>query len=217
MLHAPRKAIQSAGRRCLAAVLVLAYVTTMLGVHWPESLARRGGSPYPCQGHQCGCRSAEECWSHCCCFTPGQRLAWAAANRVDPPAELNDALLAEDDADDLDHLAADEHSDRDHDHHSLPTCCRHHHAANVVAAAEPVAQSKKTPGHGFEKAKCHGISTLWVTSGAAAPPAAPLAWSFDWTIAGQVPPYCCSAAAVSMLPAVPPPRSDERLVKTAAV
>ena len=57
------------------------------------------GRPYPCQGHQCGCRSAEECWSHCCCFTPSQRLAWAAANRVDPPAELNDALLAEDDAD----------------------------------------------------------------------------------------------------------------------
>src|SRR5207244_2374733 len=33
----------------------------------------------------CGCRTAEECWRHCCCFSPEQRLAWAQDRGIQPP------------------------------------------------------------------------------------------------------------------------------------
>jgi hypothetical protein len=42
--------------------------------------------PFPCQHCACGCKNAEECWTHCCCFTPTQRAAWAKENGVTPPA-----------------------------------------------------------------------------------------------------------------------------------
>lgn len=42
---------------------------------------------FPCEGHGCGCASAGECWSACCCHTVEQRLAWALANGVRPPAD----------------------------------------------------------------------------------------------------------------------------------
>jgi hypothetical protein len=48
---------------------------------------------FPCRGGSCGCKSAEQCWTNCCCNTPSQRLAWAKKNQVTPPeyAVLEDA------------------------------------------------------------------------------------------------------------------------------
>ncbi len=42
--------------------------------------------PYPCQHSLCGCKSAEQCWTNCCCNTPLQRRAWALKHGVTPPA-----------------------------------------------------------------------------------------------------------------------------------
>lgn len=41
--------------------------------------------PFPCQHRACGCRSADQCWKRCCCFSNAQKVAWARANRVKPP------------------------------------------------------------------------------------------------------------------------------------
>ena len=41
--------------------------------------------PFPCQNRPCGCRSAEQCWKKCCCFTNSQKVAWAKANGVSLP------------------------------------------------------------------------------------------------------------------------------------
>ncbi|MDQ3331360.1 MAG: hypothetical protein M3552_12015 [Planctomycetota bacterium] len=46
------------------------------------------GGAFPCQGHGCGCQSANDCWFGCCCMSPAQRLAWAKANQIEPPAGL---------------------------------------------------------------------------------------------------------------------------------
>ena len=42
--------------------------------------------PFPCQHCGCGCKSAEQCWISCCCFTPSEKLAWAKRNGITPPA-----------------------------------------------------------------------------------------------------------------------------------
>lgn len=41
--------------------------------------------PFPCMNRPCGCRSAEECWKQCCCFTNVEKVAWAEANQVRIP------------------------------------------------------------------------------------------------------------------------------------
>ncbi len=55
-----------------------AMVAGWFGVVW--------SSPYPCQDHACGCASAHQCWTECCCHTEHERLVWAIEHGVLPPA-----------------------------------------------------------------------------------------------------------------------------------
>jgi hypothetical protein len=41
--------------------------------------------PYPCQGHGCGCSTALQCWTVCCCYGPEERQEWAKKRQVRPP------------------------------------------------------------------------------------------------------------------------------------
>mgnify|MGYP001241896662 CR=1 FL=1 len=78
--------------------MVAVYVFASIGImptpailaHWfggvvplPESAQR-----FPCDDHACGCVTASECWLHCCCHGPHQRLVWAVTHGVRPPAEV---------------------------------------------------------------------------------------------------------------------------------
>lgn len=49
-------------------------------------LGRLSAERYPCEDCGCGCASAMECWTHCCCHSEHQRLVWAIENGVAPPA-----------------------------------------------------------------------------------------------------------------------------------
>jgi hypothetical protein len=40
--------------------------------------------PFPCMDKPCGCATAEQCFTSCCCNTPAETLAWATAHRVEP-------------------------------------------------------------------------------------------------------------------------------------
>ena len=40
--------------------------------------------PFPCMDKPCGCATAEQCFTHCCCNTPAETLAWAKAHRIEP-------------------------------------------------------------------------------------------------------------------------------------
>jgi hypothetical protein len=59
----------------LPAIAVL--VTSWHGGHAPWNAASiSGGRSYPCEGHDCGCRSREGCLEHCCCYP--EHRAWRA-------------------------------------------------------------------------------------------------------------------------------------------
>jgi hypothetical protein len=129
-------------------------------------------------------------------------------------AVSGDALSAHDEDE---HLAADEPQHLDDHSPAAHSCCHKHADACAPAAAPGVKQSKKTEGQGFQTFKCHGISTLWVTTGAVAPTVVPVAWTMDWSIVGTVPAFRCSLSAVVFLPAVPPPRAAACRLASAAV
>jgi hypothetical protein len=205
MCFAPQKFALSTHRRGLTVVLALAYLMAMVGSPWPTSSATPGVTPFPCQGHRCGCQSAQQCWANCCCFTPQQRLAWAREHLVEPPAELVAAV-----ADHEEHPAAD-------DHRAGHSCCHKNAGACAVATSHGPLKDKKNDGPGFHAFKCHGIATLWVTTGAVAPSIIPPAWTFDWNVVGTVPTPRFSLSAVTFLPAVPPPRASGRLARIGAV
>ena len=49
---------------------------------WQMSL--EGVEDFPCRGHRCGCRSAQQCKTRCCCYTAVERAAWAVRNGQSP-------------------------------------------------------------------------------------------------------------------------------------
>lgn len=71
-------------------VLLAVYMVASLGV-LPSPRVVMGwfgqvsGERYPCEGCGCGCASATECWTHCCCHSEHERLVWAIENGVMPP------------------------------------------------------------------------------------------------------------------------------------
>jgi len=81
-----------------AALLAVLYAVVSVGV-LPSSamvvrwFGRVTFERFPCENCACGCASAHECWTACCCHTTPQRLAWAIREGVMPPdsAQFTDA------------------------------------------------------------------------------------------------------------------------------
>jgi len=72
---------------CLSVAFVLCAVLLPMPVSLRPSdgVEKDLSQPFPCQNRPCGCRSAEQCWKKCCCFTNSQKVAWAKANGVSLP------------------------------------------------------------------------------------------------------------------------------------
>ncbi len=211
----------SFARRSFIGLCVAAHLAITIGFPLPragENVAH--SEPFPCQHHQCGCRSAEQCWRSCCCLSTQEKLAWATQHGVTPPDYV---------------LAAAEMATRAHQSRA---CCEHSHERQTACNASscidtdphcrttntavgtspergsPVADgghSRKNPVAdwvlGIHAYKCQGLATLWVVSGALALPppllqapadSAPPIWRSDLMV--------CRWRAISKQPDVPPPR-----------
>jgi hypothetical protein len=79
-------------QQAVAALLLFSQMVCISGIPIAVGATRsRNGSSqsYPCWGHACGCATADECWQgDCCCFTLEEKLAWADANAIEPPAHV---------------------------------------------------------------------------------------------------------------------------------
>src|SRR5437763_16067679 len=67
----------------------------LCGLPLPSVSAKDVSSPFPCQQRRCGCMRAADCWSHCCCFSAGERLAWAREHEVEVPDSLVEQAQSE--------------------------------------------------------------------------------------------------------------------------
>ncbi|HWL08276.1 MAG TPA: hypothetical protein VNQ76_07725 [Planctomicrobium sp.] len=82
--------LRSGGRKLVCLLLLVSFFASFVplpgGSAAPANSSEKDRSqPFPCQNRPCGCRSAEQCWKKCCCFTNAQKLAWAEKNRVKVP------------------------------------------------------------------------------------------------------------------------------------
>ena len=88
--------------RAVTWLMLAAYVAIVSGVPLPiagsppeagspaaKRLADKDRSrPFPCMDKPCGCATAEQCFSNCCCNSPAELLAWAEAHHLDPATLL---------------------------------------------------------------------------------------------------------------------------------
>jgi hypothetical protein len=195
---------RSLAHRVCAALALICYLTTSMGFPLPSFASKPGGQAFPCQNHPCGCATAEECWTHCCCFTPDEHWAWAQANHVEPPSYAEPPRTEGWRTIRL----------RDRCAHENGSCCATPQADGACCRAKDSARAKpgkaSSPGHrwlvGFCSMKCRGGISHWIAIGAVAPPPRTLGWQMYWpalawlSLAGDHP------HPQTLLPLDPPPR-----------
>ncbi|GAA4431423.1 hypothetical protein [Bremerella cremea] len=81
--HSNAKA--SLGKRVITFILLATMVGWGSGISVPLPNFKDTSVPFMCQDHACSCRNAGNCWNHCCCFSRGEKIAWAQKQNVAPP------------------------------------------------------------------------------------------------------------------------------------
>jgi hypothetical protein len=174
-------------RRLVAGLALAAYVIASAGF-MPLPLLphkKKSGTPFPCQDHPCGCSSAEECWTHCCCFSVEERWAWAAAHRIEPPAY------------------AERPASSSHEAHK--SCCAAHASdrKSGVSDAAPLMR----PLVIVSAARCQDLHASWVSVSAVLPILPGAASQFDRSPSERVSYAGVSPILLSLVPPDPPPRA----------
>lgn len=94
-----RRLSQGTMRRLLSLVVTLGICAMVLPLPvtmlQQEPAEKESSEPFPCQNRPCGCRSAEQCWKKCCCFSNTQKIAWAKSNGVKVPDYVLAAAVKE--------------------------------------------------------------------------------------------------------------------------
>jgi hypothetical protein len=167
----------------------LVYLLAALEIPLPVFVHKISSQPFPCQDHACGCQTAEQCWSHCCCFTAEERWAWAREHNVEPPAYAERST--EKPADHGWNTA--KLRDRDRSTTTNSCCC----------TSEPTAPVKESSGRWITMMttwRCQGYSTLWISAGAVLT-VSPLTLSPDSAPPSRV---CLPSAHADKIPSTPP-------------
>lgn len=71
--------------RALTALLMISSLAlAQFGYPVWQVAAKKGDQPFPCQFSRCGCHTAEQCRTSCCCHSKQERVAWAVKRNIDP-------------------------------------------------------------------------------------------------------------------------------------
>jgi hypothetical protein len=186
-------------RKLCAALTLLAYVTTAAGLPISQLPPKDRSQPFPCMDHACGCRSAEDCRRHCCCYSAEEKQAWARTHGLESPCcgepqparGWNNVRLRDQEA------GKSKTS-------SGCAACRECETRSCAAPQSGRAPSGRTVS--VCALRCGGPSTLWVSVGAVLPPPALLTWVYYPVEAERL---CLAnrfAVALHPLPPDPPPR-----------
>jgi hypothetical protein len=217
----------SSAARAVSWLMLAAYVLVVSGVPLPfaGSLAATGSlaakrladkdrsRPFPCMDKPCGCATAEQCFSSCCCNTPAELLAWAEARGLDPstlmalgaraagarPAPATPSCCS----------SADE----------APTCCAASAAApsccEATAAAAPQQPADDLPsdvvaGPGISLKSmlaCGGILAGWSAATTSLPAPAVVCVERSTACCGRIVLADDVGTSIDPTPVAPPPRA----------
>jgi len=201
----------------------LLYLVVALGVPLPAPQAAEKdlSQPFPCMFSQCGCRTAEECWRHCCCHSLAERLQWARENHVQPPdyvlAEARAAGIQWSDDEPRDsHLTCRSDGGRYKGCSSAAAkgsccCCCSKCSAAENPNPNPIRKPDSKPHPRgvvlIAALACQGFGTDWISATISLPPPAPVHWTMAPGPVGRIEFGRDLFSPFSAPPPVPPPRS----------
>lgn len=192
-------------RRLIALVVMLSVFSSVIPIPFNFQSPIKGHSqPFPCQNRPCGCRTAEQCWKKCCCFTNTQKVAWAKACGVHPPQFVVAAANREQETRGC----------------ASRTCCskcsKHSSAAKQKTPASSVGKID-SPRHGKRDRhvtlvigvfaqECQGQGWGWHSLPWSVLPEGPACLIMEQSQPEHCPPISDSCPKRTLKPPVPPPR-----------
>jgi hypothetical protein len=197
------------GRRLCAGLVLVAFLATAAGLPSTAIPDKDRSLLYPCRNHLCGCRSADDCWRHCCCYSRDERLAWAADNGVTPPAAAAEspAVAAAPEGWNTPRLRDQTEGRTAAPAADCPECARGTRAAapDQPAACCRTAANPDPWRLALAAVHCRRPATVWVTTGAVVPPPRPT-WTAWAPLADSLSYPDVSGLTLSASPPDPPPR-----------
>jgi hypothetical protein len=203
--------------RTVACVALVGYLATAVGFPLPRLPQKDHTQPFPCQDHPCGCQTAEQCWRHCCCFSPEERFAWAAAHHIEPPSyaerpaaggwhtvRLRDQVVCAHCSDRQGRPAQESCCAKQHPEDS----CRAQESRPSAHGAKPTVPARVPWLLGMRAMSCQGASNVWLSIGAIVPPPTPLTWNELFPPAGWLCIGNTSPVLLPLIPPDPPPRTS---------
>jgi hypothetical protein len=182
------------------------YVFLLAGIPLPLPVEKDVSRPFPCQHHQCGCATADQCWRSCCCYSHEEKVAWARAHGVHLPAELlvvsqpnsgkSDSCCAASSEDEcLAHVDPQKREDS--------ACC--HHQREPAPPAEH--ESHRDGLIGIRALACQGGSAVWLLLATATPPTLEIVFEPDFASRELLPAVDEHLHGLLWAPEPPPPRA----------
>jgi hypothetical protein len=160
----------------------------------PARARKDVSQPFPCQDNPCGCQSAEQCWTTCCCYTVEEHWAWARAHDVEPPPY---ATRPADDGWNTKPLREQEESKPASE---LCACC--HEKVSREIPKKPAARWV----NGLAALRCQGGSLPGLAGAVSTPPPPIVIWAHRQPEVGRLAPADISSVRVFLDPVDPPPR-----------
>src|SRR5258708_4975277 len=169
---------------------MVAFWATTIGVPLPSASVKDLSKPFPCMHRLCGCMHSAQCWKGCCCFSDREKLAWAAAHGVEPPAFVVAAAWKSMDAE--------------------RKCCDKNLRSGryyKALAKNPIGSKASSLVIASAWRSCHGLVPTWGSLSAVSPPPEGVTWQFEWTEIGRVCRPSRDAISQAYPPPLPPPRT----------
>lgn len=179
------------GRRPVAAAALAVYLSAVFGLPIPVLGPRPSGVKFPCQGHGCGCHTAEQCLKQCCCFTPAQRVAWAKSHGVDPSLCGESASMQP--AEPMEPAHGD--------------CCSSRQPEQENGGDEHQEHDGVRWTSSLAAQQCQGASSHWLFGFVAIRTSPDMRYGNDQTPSGWVTAVPDGLFFVALAPPVPPPRA----------
>lgn len=203
----PRTFWRLSRRRLCGLMMLMSVCASVLPIPLPAPTTspKDVSVPFPCQNRPCGCRSAEQCWKKCCCFTNPQKIAWAKAHGVTAPdyvyAAVNQPTTSETCGKSCcrSHEAA---KSSDHSAPQTPKCC-----ATKTTVKQPESSAQTDYVLGVLAEQCRGQSSFWNWLPWAVIPE-PIILNLCTAIATAKDGSTCILPSISYQPPAPPPRSS---------
>lgn len=198
-------------RRRLCSLLVLVGVCASIlpiPLSTPKQTDKDLSRPFPCQNRPCGCRTAEQCWKKCCCFSNSQKLAWAKAHRVVAPDYVHTAAVQESKSATCQKNCCSKKSNADSGCHSLSNKRKCHSTQATVQQSDTTRGTDYVIGVFAEQ--CRGQSSFWNSLPWAVMPQ-PVAFTLCSDVATIHDNALCVLPSVSYQPPAPPPRRSRNV------